>query len=124
MTDALTEAPRGASTSGPRPTPFRQAWAVAQSGLSRAAVIGAGSMGAGIAAQFANAGVPVDLLDIPADKGRRDARAEAGSPLRATRRMMGMMEDQLEALHARLLCLQSETDRLTTIIRKARDASA
>lgn len=78
MTDALTEAPRGASTSGPRPTPFRQAWAVAQSGLSRAAVIGAGSMGAGIAAQFANAGVPVDLLDIPADKGRRDARAEAG----------------------------------------------
>ncbi|MCB1890211.1 MAG: DUF3135 domain-containing protein [Rhodocyclaceae bacterium] len=52
------------------------------------------------------------------------ARAEAGSPLRATRRMMGMMEDQLEALHARLLCLQSETDRLTTIIRKARDASA
>jgi len=51
------------------------------------------------------------------------ARAEAGNPLRATRMMMTMMEDQLEALHARLLSLQSETENLSRIIRRARDAS-
>ena len=32
--------------------------------IRRAAVIGAGVMGAGIAAHLANAGIPVDLLDI------------------------------------------------------------
>ncbi|MFC5736830.1 3-hydroxyacyl-CoA dehydrogenase/enoyl-CoA hydratase family protein [Sinirhodobacter huangdaonensis] len=58
-------------------TELTQAWGVTTSGCRRAVVIGAGSMGAGIAAQFANAGVPVDLLDIPAE-GNRNARAEAG----------------------------------------------
>jgi 3-hydroxyacyl-CoA dehydrogenase len=38
--------------------------------VSRAAVIGAGAMGGGIAAQFANAGIPVDLLDMPAAPGK------------------------------------------------------
>ena len=57
---------------------IKQAQGVAESGCRRAAVIGAGSMGAGIAAQFANAGVPVDLLDVPAADGGRNARAEAG----------------------------------------------
>jgi 3-hydroxyacyl-CoA dehydrogenase len=48
-------------------------------GIKRAAVIGAGSMGAGIAAQFANAGVSVDLLDIPGnDASSRNAPAQAG----------------------------------------------
>ena len=47
-------------------------------GIRRAAVIGAGSMGAGIAAQFANAGVPVDLLDIPGPDDDRDGPACAG----------------------------------------------
>lgn len=46
--------------------------------IKRAAVIGAGSMGAGIAAHLANSGVEVDLLDIPADGDDRDARARAG----------------------------------------------
>ncbi len=50
---------------------------VTEIGLARAAVIGAGSMGAGIAAQFANAGVPVDLLDIPGAEDR-DGPAKAG----------------------------------------------
>ncbi len=36
--------------------------------LARAAVIGAGTMGAAIAAHLANAGVPVDLLDIAPDR--------------------------------------------------------
>ncbi|WP_234868686.1 3-hydroxyacyl-CoA dehydrogenase/enoyl-CoA hydratase family protein [Alitabrizicola rongguiensis] len=37
---------------------------VAETGIRRVMVIGAGSMGSGIAAQFANAGVQVDLLDV------------------------------------------------------------
>jgi 3-hydroxyacyl-CoA dehydrogenase len=37
------------------------------SAIRHAAVIGAGTMGAGIAAQFANAGIPVDLLDVVGD---------------------------------------------------------
>ncbi|WP_298491105.1 3-hydroxyacyl-CoA dehydrogenase/enoyl-CoA hydratase family protein [uncultured Maritimibacter sp.] len=46
-------------------------------GVKRACVIGAGSMGGGIAAQFANAGIPVDLLDMPDDAGGAGP-AEAG----------------------------------------------
>ncbi len=38
--------------------------------IRRAAVIGAGTMGAGIAAQIANAGIPVDLLDIVPDDAK------------------------------------------------------
>ncbi|MFD1626866.1 3-hydroxyacyl-CoA dehydrogenase/enoyl-CoA hydratase family protein [Azospirillum griseum] len=44
--------------------------------IERAAVIGAGVMGAGIAAHFANAGIPVVLLDIPAKEGDRSAIAQ------------------------------------------------
>jgi 3-hydroxyacyl-CoA dehydrogenase len=45
--------------------------------INKAAVIGAGVMGAGIAAQFANAGIPVLLLDIvPAGAAQRNALAE------------------------------------------------
>ena len=39
--------------------------------ISKVGVIGAGVMGAGIAAQVANAGVPVVLLDIVPDGARR-----------------------------------------------------
>ncbi len=45
--------------------------------IRRAAVIGAGVMGSGIAAQIANAGIPVDLLDMPSKEGSdRDAIAK------------------------------------------------
>ena len=45
--------------------------------IAKVAVIGAGTMGAGIAAQVANAGVPVVLLDIvPDGAARRSALAE------------------------------------------------
>ena len=45
--------------------------------INKVCVIGAGVMGAGIAAQVANAGVPVLLLDIvPKDGGDRDAVAK------------------------------------------------
>ena len=44
--------------------------------IRRAAVIGAGTMGSGIAAQLANAGIPVLLLDIvPAGAADRNALA-------------------------------------------------
>jgi 3-hydroxyacyl-CoA dehydrogenase len=46
--------------------------------IRKATVIGAGVMGAGIAAQFANAGVPVLLLDIvPAGAANRNVLAES-----------------------------------------------
>src|ERR1700742_1066370 len=46
--------------------------------IERAAVIGAGLMGSGIAAQIANAGVPVLLLDIvPKDATDRSAIAKS-----------------------------------------------
>ncbi|MCZ4340211.1 3-hydroxyacyl-CoA dehydrogenase NAD-binding domain-containing protein [Sphingomonadaceae bacterium G21617-S1] len=48
-----------------------------QGTIRKVCVIGAGTMGAGIAAQVANAGVPVLLLDIvPKDGGNRNAIAE------------------------------------------------
>lgn len=47
--------------------------------IRKAVVIGAGSMGSGIAAQFANAGIPVVLLDIAiAGDSDRKALARAG----------------------------------------------
>jgi 3-hydroxyacyl-CoA dehydrogenase len=46
--------------------------------IRKVAVIGSGVMGCGIAAQIANAGIPVLLLDIiPKDGGNRNAVAEA-----------------------------------------------
>lgn len=45
--------------------------------IARAAVIGAGVMGSGIAAHLANAGIPVLLLDVPSGNGKgRNALAE------------------------------------------------
>ncbi|QBY00038.1 3-hydroxyacyl-CoA dehydrogenase/enoyl-CoA hydratase family protein [Rhodophyticola sp. CCM32] len=58
--------------------PFPQAHGVADGPIRRAAVIGAGAMGGGIAAQFANAGIPVDLLDIAGTQLDRDGPARAG----------------------------------------------
>ena len=50
---------------------------VAGTGIKRACVIGAGVMGSGIAAQIANAGVPVMLLDVvPKEGADRDALAK------------------------------------------------
>lgn len=50
---------------------------MSESAIKRVCVIGSGVMGSGIAAQVANAGVPVLLLDIPAKEGdNRNAVAE------------------------------------------------
>ena len=40
--------------------------------ISRVAVLGAGTMGAAIAAHCANAGLEVDLLDIAPDESEED----------------------------------------------------
>lgn len=50
----------------------KPAFGATDTNVSQAVVIGAGSMGGGIAAQFANAGIPVDLLDIPGDAGNTE----------------------------------------------------
>lgn len=47
------------------------------SGIGKVCVIGAGTMGAGIAAQVANAGVPVLLLDVVRDPAKPNAVAQA-----------------------------------------------
>ena len=56
--------------------------------IKRAAVLGAGIMGAGIAAHLANAGIPVLLLDVvPAARQARPMRRRAtGSRSPASRR--------------------------------------
>ena len=46
--------------------------------IRSAAVLGAGTMGAGIAAHLANAGVPVLLLDIAADGDDKNAIVKKG----------------------------------------------
>ncbi|MEC8366071.1 MAG: 3-hydroxyacyl-CoA dehydrogenase NAD-binding domain-containing protein, partial [Pseudomonadota bacterium] len=45
-------------------------------GFNKIAVIGAGTMGSGIAAQIANAGHEVMLLDLPAREGADKSPAE------------------------------------------------
>ena len=60
--------------------------------IKKAAVIGAGTMGLGIAGQLANAGVEVTLLDIPAEGENRNAIAE-----RALQRLLD--ENQPGLLH-------------------------
>jgi len=64
--------------------------------IDKAAVIGAGTMGLGIAGQLANAGVDVLLLDIPSDGGNRNAIAA-----RALERLMD--ENQPGLLHKNFL---------------------
>ncbi|KQB84743.1 3-hydroxyacyl-CoA dehydrogenase/enoyl-CoA hydratase family protein [Corynebacterium lowii] len=77
--------------------------------IRTAAVFGAGSMGAGIAAHLANAGVKVHLLDIPAEGEDRDARAKKGIELQVKRHgfmrpeyaenvIPGNVEDHLDRL--------------------------
>lgn len=54
--------------------------------LRKAVVIGSGSMGSGIAALIASAGVQVHLLDMANDDGVRNERAQSGKELQIKRR--------------------------------------
>ncbi|SEQ93793.1 3-hydroxyacyl-CoA dehydrogenase/enoyl-CoA hydratase family protein [Thalassovita taeanensis] len=66
------------------------AWGLERAKCSRAAVIGAGNMGGGIAAQFANAGVHVELLDVPGTGLARNEPAQLGlEKQQASRAFMG-----------------------------------
>ena len=81
---------------------------MASGGIKKVAVIGSGVMGSGIAAQIANAGVPVLLLDIVAKGGDRSAIAKGAiekllktepaplmSPRNAKRITPGNLEDDI-----------------------------
>jgi len=67
--------------------------------LRRVAVLGAGTMGSRIAAHFANAGYPVDLLDIVLpDQPKRNAAALAGIESAAKQRPGGFFTDAGKSL--------------------------
>ena len=62
-------------------------------------VVGAGTMGSGIAALAASAGVPVELLDIPATEGKdRSAPARAGIERAIKARPAGFMDNARASL--------------------------
>ncbi len=64
--------------------------------IKKVAVIGAGTMGSGIAGQVANAGVEVWLLDLPSNGERVNALAERG--LERLRETSGLMSKDYEKL--------------------------
>ena len=67
--------------------------------IKRAAVIGAGTMGLGIAGQLANAGIEVLLLDIAADGDSRNAVAERAIKRLLDKNQPGLLhEDYLERI--------------------------
>src|SRR5215212_1826706 len=60
--------------SAPRPSPPQSS----AMRIAKLGVVGAGTMGSGIAALAASAGIPVVLLDIPGKEPDRDGPARAG----------------------------------------------
>ena len=93
--------------------------------VHKVAVIGAGTMGAGIAAQVANAGVPVLLLDVVPQEGGRSSVAEGAvarmlktdpAPFmsRSAARLVeiGNIEDNLERIAECDWVIEAITERL------------
>lgn len=78
--------------------------------IRTAAVIGAGSMGAGIAAHLANAGISVLLFDVPSPEPDRSARARAGIDTQVKRRgfMLPEFAERVTALNT-----EDDWDRLS-----------
>ncbi len=66
--------------------------------IRRVAVLGAGTMGSRIAAHFANAGVPADLLDIVVPGPNRNAAALKGLENALKQRPSGFLTDDKAAL--------------------------
>ena len=64
-------------------------------GIRKVAVLGAGTMGAAIAAHCANAGLEVDLLDIAPDDDDNDAVVEAGFGRMQNARPAALMADDV-----------------------------
>ncbi len=78
--------------------------------INKVAVIGAGTMGSGIAGQVANAGIDVLLLDLPKDDGPSvNALAERG--LERLRETNGLMSAELEK-HIQLGNTRDDFDKL------------
>ncbi|WP_243368814.1 3-hydroxyacyl-CoA dehydrogenase/enoyl-CoA hydratase family protein [Microvirga solisilvae] len=103
--------------------PFPSTLGTQDIGIARAAVIGAGSMGSGIAAQFANAGIPVDLLDIKGTGASPNGPAEAGierqskangfmHPAAAQLVRPGNIEDDLQRLSEADWIIEAVVERL------------
>ena len=65
--------------------------------IQKVAVIGAGTMGAGIAGQVANAGFPVLLLDMPSDGDNINAIAERGLQRLQNPDAPGLMSEEAAA---------------------------
>src|ERR671932_506005 len=79
--------------------------------MRRVAVLGAGTMGAAIAAHCANAGLGVDLLDIAPDDDDNDAVVEAGfGRMKNARPAALMAEDVAERI--RIGNFQDDFDRV------------
>jgi 3-hydroxyacyl-CoA dehydrogenase len=79
--------------------------------IAKLGVVGAGTMGSGIAALAASAGIPVVLLDVPGAEGDRNGPAKSGlerarkarpaafmDPARAAIITLGNLDDDLEML--------------------------
>src|SRR3954453_20958107 len=63
--------------------------------IRRVAVLGAGTMGAAIAAHCANAGLEVDLLDIAPDDDDNDGAVETGFERMKNARPAALMADDV-----------------------------
>ncbi len=66
--------------------------------IHKAVVIGSGTMGAAIAAHLTNAGVPVTLLDIPAQEGDKNKIVDDGWDRCLKARPANLMADELKTL--------------------------
>lgn len=93
--------------------------------IKRAAVLGAGVMGAQIAAHLTAAGIPVDLFDLPAQQGAKSGIAEAGkqrltklkpAPLASQSLIHGIralnFEEDLHRLHDCDLIIEAVAERM------------
>ena len=78
--------------------------------IARIGVIGAGTMGSGIAALAASAGIPVELLDVPGDDGG-DAPARAGLERALKARPAAFMDARRAAL-VRTGTIRDDLERL------------
>ncbi len=65
--------------------------------IHKAVVIGAGTMGASIAAHLANAGVPVTLLDIPSKDGDKNKIVKSGWEACLKAKPANLMADELKS---------------------------
>ena len=94
--------------------------------IRRLGVVGAGTMGAGIAALSASAGIPVVLLDVPSDTGDRSGVARAGlerakkakpaafmDPARAAAVTIGNTHDDLKKLADCDLVVEAIIEQIT-----------